>query len=143
MDTWRQAVIIEAETWLRTPWHHRARSKGAGVDCAQYLIGVYSGAGLVEAFDTGEYPSDWMLHTESELFLPWIDKYMVQVESPEMGDTILWKFGRGFSHAAIVYDYPHIIHAYRKEQAVVFGDASVKELSRRTKRYYTLKRGAV
>ena len=31
----RQAIIDETVTWLRTPYHHMAAIKGAGVDCAQ------------------------------------------------------------------------------------------------------------
>lgn len=33
----RAAVIAEAESWLSTPYHHEARIKGHGVDCAQIL----------------------------------------------------------------------------------------------------------
>lgn len=139
MDAWRTMVVAEAETWLRTPWHHRARVKGAGVDCAQYLVGVYAGAGQIAEFDTGEYPEDWMLHQEEELFLPWIERYMDQVDEPGAGDLVLWRFGRRFSHAAIVVEWPRIIHAYRKEGAVVWGDGSVPELMRRARRFYTLR----
>jgi len=39
-------------------------------------------------------------------------QYAHEVELPEKGDIILWKFGRCFSHGAIVVDYPMIIHAY-------------------------------
>ena len=139
MDSWRKAIIEEAQDWLRTPWRHRARVKGAGVDCAQFLIGVHAGAGLIDDFDTGPYPEDWMLHGDSELFLPFIERYMKQVDAPQPADVALWRFGRGFSHAAIVIDYPRIIHAYRREGAVVYGDASTHELSRRPCLFYSLK----
>ena len=54
----RTALVDAARSWLNTPYHHKARVKGAGVDCAQLLIGVYTDAGLIEAFDTGDYPPD-------------------------------------------------------------------------------------
>ena len=38
------------------------------------------------------------------------------------GDLILFKFGRAFSHGAIVIDLPTIIHAVRKDREVVLGD---------------------
>ena len=97
MEAWREAVVTEARRWLHTPWHHRARVRGAGVDCAQFLIGVFSESGIIEAFDTGYYPEDWMLNTDRELFIPFVEQYMVQIESqPQAGDIVLWKFGRGF-----------------------------------------------
>ena len=49
-------VVAEAMTRLRTPYHHRGKLKGVGVDCAQLPLVVYAAAGLVEDFDTGDYP---------------------------------------------------------------------------------------
>jgi cell wall-associated NlpC family hydrolase len=112
---------------------------GVGVDCAQFLIGVFAGAGTVAAFDTGEYPEDWMMNSEVELFLPWIDKYMVQSDARLPGDIVLWQFGHTFSHAAVIVDYPSVIHAYRRERAVVWGDASQREFTRRKSLGYTLR----
>ena len=68
----RTAVLDEARSWLGTPYHHRACVKGAGVDCAQILIAVYANAGLIQAFDTGDYPPDWMLHREEERYLGFV-----------------------------------------------------------------------
>ena len=138
MDAWRTAVVEEAKTWLRTPWVHRARVKHAGVDCAQLLIGVFAGAGVIAEFDTGEYPADWMLHREDERFIGWIDKYMVPLEgTPQPGDIVLWKYGRCFSHAAIVIDWPVVIHSFRKERGVVWGDATLGDLARHERKLYT------
>lgn len=139
MDAWRSAVIQEVQKWLRTPWHHRAKVLGVGVDCAQLLIAAYAGAGIIEDFDTGEYPPDLMLHSEQELFTEWIERYMNPIESPEPGDAVLWKFGRSFSHAAIVVAWPNFIHAYRAEGCVCYGDDRDVYLNRRAKHFYTPK----
>lgn len=48
----RQAVVAEAKTWIGTGFHHEARIKGAGVDCAQLLIAVFSACGFVPEFTT-------------------------------------------------------------------------------------------
>ena len=50
----RQAVVAEALTWLGTPYHHRARVKGAGVDCGQLLAAVFEGAGVLRHVDPGD-----------------------------------------------------------------------------------------
>ena len=36
------------------------------MDCAQILIAVYSAVGIIKEFETGYYPSDWMLHRSEE-----------------------------------------------------------------------------
>ena len=137
MDAWRTAVVEEAKRWLRTPWMHRSRIRGVGVDCAQLLIGVFSGAGVIEAFDTGEYPVDWMLHRDEERFLWWLKQYMAPTATALPGDVVLWRFGRAFSHAAIVIDWPIVIHAVRKERGVVWGNATLGDLSRHQYALYT------
>ena len=38
------------------------------------------------------------------------------------GDVLLFKFGRAFSHGAIVTAWPQIVHANRRDGAVVLGD---------------------
>jgi hypothetical protein len=41
MDAAKRAQVQEALTWLGIPYHHHARVKGVGVDCAQLLCAVY------------------------------------------------------------------------------------------------------
>jgi cell wall-associated NlpC family hydrolase len=138
----RHALVTAAHGWLNTPYHHRARVKGAGVDCAQLLIGVYADAGLISAFDTGEYPPDWMLHREEERFLAWIDQYLVEVEQPLPGDVAIWRFGRSFSHGAIVTYWPEFIHAWRVAGCVCLGNLEQDlDLSRRSVRFYSFFKG--
>ena len=58
----REALVAASRRWLRTPYHHRARILGVGVDCAQILIASHVDAGLIEDFDVGKYTPDWHLH---------------------------------------------------------------------------------
>lgn len=134
----RAAVVAEAETWLRTPYHHRAHLKGAGVDCAWLLIEVYASLGMIDRFDPGEYPMDWMMHRDEERYLHWVEQYGRRVEAPKPGDVAVWRFGRTFSHGAIVAAWPRIIHAYRRDHMVLYGDASKGDLATREVRFYSL-----
>ncbi len=136
MDAWRQRVIDEAVTWLRTPWAHAQAVKGAGVDCAQLLRMVYVDAGVIEPFETGSYPPDLMLHSTEERFASFADRYMDAVSSPQPGDAVLWKFGRSFSHGGIVIEWPRFIHAYRPENQVCYGDDRDQNLTHRDRRFY-------
>ena len=36
----RLRIILEAMDWVGTPYHHQARVKKVGVDCAQLVAGV-------------------------------------------------------------------------------------------------------
>lgn len=139
MNHKRQAVLAIARTWLKTPWHHRARVKGAGVDCAQILIAVYAEAGLVEEFDTGDYPPDWMMHRSQERFLEFVRQYADQVEAPLPGDLALYFVGRCFSHGAIVTAWPEIIHASNRDRMVCYADGTQGWLAAREVQFWRLK----
>jgi cell wall-associated NlpC family hydrolase len=116
----RADVVNTARSWLRTPYHHKARIKGAGVDCGQILIAVFSEASLIEDFDPGEYPQDWMLHRSEEKYLQTVERYAQKKSfTPMPGDIALFQFGRCISHGAIVTEWPHVIHAYKPAGMVV------------------------
>lgn len=113
MDTdTRNRVVAEASAWVGTPWHHQGRVKGVGVDCAMLLCEVYHAAGLVPFIDPRPYPRDWHYHREEERFLGWLAKYGFPVLDPKPGDIAIFKFGRCFSHGAIIVDWPLVIHSY-------------------------------
>ena len=134
----RSAVVAEALTWLRTPYHPCARVKGHGVDCAQILIEVYAAAGLIERFDTGHYPQDWMLHRDEERYLGFISQHAHQVPVPQPGDIALYRFGRCVSHGAIVIDWPVIVHAYAPEGNVCLGDGMAGRLGPRLAGFFSI-----
>lgn len=123
----RDKVVEIAKSWLRTPYHHRAKLKGHGVDCGQILIAVFSEAGLISDFDTGEYPQDWMLHRDEERYLKSVEKYAHRVEVPKPGDIALFKFGRCVSHAAIVVEWPIVIHSYKIAGMVTYDDVTANK----------------
>lgn len=133
----REAVLAEARSWLRTPYHHHEHIKGAGVDCAFLLIEVYAAAGMIEWFDPGYYPQDVMLHRGDETYLAWLEKYGHEVETPQPGDAAVWQFGRSYSHGAIVLAWPQIIHAYRT-QGCVLGEGGQGDLAGRKVKFYSL-----
>lgn len=134
----RAAVIAEARTWLRTPYHHRGRIKGAGVDCVHLLIQVYAATGVIESFDPGHYAKDWMLHRSEELYLGWVEKYAFHVEQPQPGDMALYKFGRCVSHAGIVVEWPLIIHAHMPDRMVTLAEGDKGALDGRLHGFYSL-----
>jgi NlpC/P60 family putative phage cell wall peptidase len=133
----RQRIIDEAMTWLGTPYHHQARVKGCGVDCAQLLIQVFHNVGLVPIINPGNYPQDWHMHRSEEQFLNWVKKYARQVSNPLPGDVALFRFGRCVSHGAIMLDKESLIHAYFN-QGCIIGNINGVELKNRVHSFWTL-----
>ena len=101
----RAAVCSVALSWMRTPFHHAARVKGAGVDCCQLLVAVYCDeTALVPAPAISEYAHDWFLHTDEQRVLAHITRACVRVEVPEPGDIGVFRFGRAIAHAGILLE---------------------------------------
>jgi cell wall-associated NlpC family hydrolase len=143
MNGTREDVIREAQGWLGTPYHHAARVKGAGVDCLMLVLEVYGRSGVfarrgvdAASIPIPRYARDIMLHRNEETYLEGIRQYAVEVTEPASGNLALWKFGRIYSHAAIIIDWPAIIHAYAPENRVVIGNATLGALANRPVRFF-------
>ena len=120
----REEIVRAARDWLGTPYHHHARVKKAGADCAMFPLAVYQECGLLPAdYRPPEYSEQWHLHRSEELYLRELDKFCTEVSGkPEPGDFVVFRFGRTFSHGAIVLNWPQIIHSYIPH-GVLLGDA--------------------
>jgi len=128
----QQQALAEAHTWLGTPWHHEGDVKGAGVDCAMLLVRVFVAVGAIPPIDPRPYPMDHMLHSGQERFLAWLERFADPIadgQAPRPGDVVLYRVGRCFSHAAIVTQWPNIIHAFRDERQVVVTPFNVGRLA--------------
>jgi cell wall-associated NlpC family hydrolase len=109
----RQRFVAAAKAYLGTPYHPGGRVKGAGVDCLTLLSCAAEDAGLIARASIPHYPPDWHLHNGGERYMAGLLKYTHEIAGPpQPGDIALWRFGRSFSHGAIVTEWPRIIHAY-------------------------------
>ena len=124
----RTAVVQEGLSWLKTPYHHRAREKGAGVDCGMILLAIYEAAGVLPHIAPEAYPQDWHLYRSEERYLGYAQEHLHQIEGPPLpGDIALFRFGRCVSHGALVIQWPMILHAYRPAGEVVLDDAEANQ----------------
>jgi cell wall-associated NlpC family hydrolase len=55
----------------------------------------------------------WHLHRSEELYLREVEKFCIAIAGPpQPGDFVVFRFGRAYSHGAIVLAWPQIIHSY-------------------------------
>ena len=117
----RGAVVREARSWVRTPYHNQADIKGVGVDCGMLLVRVFVDAGLVPPFDPRPYTDDWYLHRSEERYLGFVFDRAKEVINPLPGDVMVFRYGRCYAHGGIVtVTRPlTIVHAYQPAMAVL------------------------
>jgi NlpC/P60 family putative phage cell wall peptidase len=135
----REAVVAEARSWLRTPYHHLARVKGAGVDCAQLPLAVYEAAGVIPHQEAA-YAPQWHMHHEEELYVAFVERFAVEIAEAQVqpGDFAIWKFGKTFSHGAIVIDPPRVIHAWLGYGVTEDAYDQHEDLRKRPRRFFTI-----
>jgi cell wall-associated NlpC family hydrolase len=117
----RTEIIEVAKSWIGTPFHDKSAIKGVGVDCAMFLCEVFKETGFVEkSYKPIDYSSQWARNHNEELFLETVlELGAVEIHTPaQMGDIILFKHGRTFSHGAIIVNDTFIIHAYQVDKVV-------------------------
>lgn len=134
MTSIRAAILAEALSWLETPFHHAARLKGCGVDCANLLAAVFAAVGLVPDAALPAYPQDWHLHNDAPRFLQGLASYADRLPEgapAQPGDIAMFQYGRHAAHGAIVTAWPQIIHAWKDAGKVVLSEADSGPLATR------------
>jgi cell wall-associated NlpC family hydrolase len=130
-------ILVAASGWIDTPYHHAARIKGEGVDCAQLLYAVFiDELKLVPAFDFDEYPGDWMMHRSEERFLAHVQASAREVSDPQPGDVVMFMWGRCFAHGAIVHQWPVVIHADITVGKVTMADVTQGKFKNRKVKFF-------
>lgn len=108
-------IICEAWEWIGTPYHHQARLKKVGVDCAQLVLGVAENVLLPKnEINIDVYSPEWHLHNKEEKMCEMIEKFKcerIPVEERTPGDILTFKFGRVQSHMGILVNDNQFIHA--------------------------------
>lgn len=136
----RAAIVAEALSWEATPYMAGAMIKGVGCDCAMLPNAIYSALNLAPR-QTISYTQDWMMHRDEEKFLSFVAPHAREITRDELGpgDLVMWKFGRTYSHSAIVIDMPTVLHAVVKGGAVIRANMNQDvDLIDRPARYFTL-----
>jgi cell wall-associated NlpC family hydrolase len=107
----RAAVVAYSKKWLGTPFRDQADTMGGGVDCAMLIIRCFVDTGILPPFDPRPYPPRWHLHQSRERFLEWVEQFGIQTDEEKVGNVVVYREGRCFSHGGIIVDNENIVHA--------------------------------
>jgi cell wall-associated NlpC family hydrolase len=140
----REAIIKEALTWVKTPYHISAQIKGVGVDCLTFLRGVYGALGYNVPEKIPYTKPGFFLNMREEIYLlgydgvPGMFNWAREIPGPpKKGDIVLYRFGRIFAHAGIVIDWPWIIHAF-DPHGVITTDGTQGKLAAKVMKFFTV-----
>ncbi len=137
----RAHVVAVLRSWVRTPYHHAARLKGVGIDCATLIAEVYQEAGLVERVEIPGYSPQWHLHRKAEKYREFLLRYMHPItrEQAGPGDVVLYKIGHVKAHGGIITErgWPFIIHAYSRAGFVIEADGTAGDLADKETEFFS------
>lgn len=141
----RQRVVDVAKEWIGTPYRGWSCLKGAGCDCGQFVRGVYLEAFPEKFKDCIPLPKDYSLqiwqHKEDTTYLDIVSKYMREILESEIlpGDVVLYKFGKGFAHGAIVVSWPEFVIHSLERYGVHGGHGKNHKFGKLERKSFTLK----
>lgn len=139
----RARIVAAAREWLGTPYHHHARVKQAGADCAMFPLAVYQSCGVLPLdYQPPEYSVQWHLHRSEELYLNEIQRFVHEIDGPpKPADFVVFRFGRTYSHGAIVVEWPIVIHSYIPHGVLLSDAERDGELLGRERKYFEIATG--
>jgi len=108
-------VIVEARSWIGTPYHHQASLKGIGCDCLGLLRGVWRGVMGAEPELPPPYSPDWA-EAGADTLVAAARRHLIEIDIPtfEPGDVLLfrWRDKLPAKHCAIATSPGTMIHAH-------------------------------
>lgn len=107
------AIAKAAMEWLGTPHINNAKVKGIGVDCGMLLIASAEDAGVIEkdSVKVKPYSNEWHLHRDEEWFRSYVEQFCEKVDDLQVGDFLLYQYGRCISHGAVYVGNNTVVHA--------------------------------
>lgn len=99
--------------WIGTPHVNNAKVKGIGVDCGMLLIAALEDSGTIKKGDIKikPYSNEWHLHRDEEWFKSYVEQYCDKVDDLQVGDFLLYQYGRCVSHGAVYIGNNTVVHA--------------------------------
>lgn len=138
----RAAFAAEARSWIGTRYHPNGTLKGVGVNCAQFIFRAAKNAGALPANapEPRWYTAQLATNSKEERLIAYIKSYggvEIEESAVETGDVVLYKSGQAHGHAAIILDWPEIIHVL-PGIGCQLGAVNEGKLGKYSRKYFTL-----
>ncbi len=111
----REQALVEAQTWLQTPYRHQASAKGVGCDCLGLIRGVWRALYGSEPETPPAYTPNWAEEQGEETLLEAARRWLVPQDNLQPGDVLVFRLkpGRPCKHIGILSgDGDRVLHAY-------------------------------
>jgi NlpC/P60 family putative phage cell wall peptidase len=109
-------IIIEARSWIGTPYMHQASLKGVGCDCLGLVRGVWRSVIGAEPEQAPPYAPDWAEAGCGEALAAAAARYLIAIplDTFAPGDVVLfrWRSHLAAKHAAVVTAADKMVHAH-------------------------------
>lgn len=120
----REKIVEVSRSWLDTPYHHKARVKGLGVDCAQLCAGIALEMEFIteEEIDAVEdYDAEFHVHNDEERLHHIIEGFgctEVIIGKRQAGDIVTFNIGRSCGHLGILTTENSFVHALLDQKVI-------------------------
>lgn len=115
----REDIVLEARSWIGTPYVHQASCKGGGTDCLGLIRGIWRTVIGSEPLIIPSYSSTWSNSNEGNTLLEAASTWLKQkpISSSDLGDVLLFRLGengpgRHLGISAENRECATFIHAY-------------------------------
>lgn len=118
-------LIMEARTWVGTPFRHQGRVKGVGVDCANLVLAVGEAAGVMapDWFARMRKYHGYRRTPDPTKMRAALEEFLVEITDPRVGDVAWIEWSKDVPmHLAILADGKDrtmIIHAFAPLRKVI------------------------
>lgn len=116
-------VIVEAVSWIGTPYRHQGSRKGVGCDCLGLVRGIWRGLYSEEPERPEPYAPDWAEAGGEDRLLEAARRYLIDAgeAAPAAGRVLIfrWRTHMPAKHAGIALDESRFIHAYQGQGVTI------------------------
>lgn len=139
-DVLRMRLCNIVKEWqkLGVVYEHRGITR-KGCDCTGLVIGVLKEMGYLKIYKLRNYPPDWNLHAKADNFIvEELSKVAYVIETPSIGDLVLFYLGKCVAHVGVVIENSLFIHCHRNSKKCVISNLWNSEWTKRIFCFYRL-----
>jgi len=108
----RLCNVVKLWKDLNVQYEHRGTTRN-GCDCTGLIIGALRELGYLKDYKLRSYPLDWNLHAKADNYIiEEVSKFADEITEPDIGDLVLFRFGRCVAHIGVIIENGLFVHCY-------------------------------